>query len=83
LPAFNEMHKAIAEPLVDMAAQEISPQRGRVSLPVEQRHGVVPQTHVDSHVFADRTNGTRAAGPSRRRESLQAAGDEIFLHLCG
>jgi hypothetical protein len=43
---------------------------------------VVPQTHVDSHVFADRTNGARAAGPPRCCASLQAAGDEVFLDLC-
>src|ERR1700675_194484 len=61
-------------------ARALAPARPIFPLAVEQRHGVVPETHVDSNILADRTNGSRAAGPPRCRVSMQPARDEIFLN---
>jgi hypothetical protein len=64
-------------------ARALAPARPVSRSGVKQRHGAIPKTYVDSDILADRTNRARAAAATRRDSSLQAAGDENLLHLCG
>jgi hypothetical protein len=59
------------------------PARPTCRLRIEQRHGVVPKTDIDPDILTNRPNRAGATAATGGGASLKAAGDEIFLYLCG